>query len=61
MVPVWTKRDARGQVIQGKLDVTRKEGRKNHALDVTVVVTTTPSPGAQHNRAAGPNVTVDGR
>eukprot|EP00975_Prorocentrum_lima_P040001 8404191-Prorocentrum_lima.AAC.1 len=55
MVPVWTKRDARGQVIQGKLDVTWKEGRTNHALNVPVAVTTTPSLGAQHNRAACPN------
>eukprot|EP00975_Prorocentrum_lima_P050928 10669976-Prorocentrum_lima.AAC.1 len=61
MVPVWTEKDARHNVIQGKLDVTWREGRKAHALDVTVAVTTTPSPGAQHNRAAGPNVIVDGR
>eukprot|EP00975_Prorocentrum_lima_P068009 12918286-Prorocentrum_lima.AAC.1 len=55
LVPAWTKRDAKRELIQGKLDVTWREGRKEHDLDVTVAVTTTPSIGAQHDRAAGPN------
>eukprot|EP00975_Prorocentrum_lima_P012258 2600964-Prorocentrum_lima.AAC.1 len=60
-VPIWTKRDPKGNVVQGKLDVKWMEGRKNHALDVSVAATSTPSAAAQKSRAAGANVTVDGR
>eukprot|EP00975_Prorocentrum_lima_P014870 3153366-Prorocentrum_lima.AAC.1 len=37
------------------------EGRKSHALDVSVAVTSTPNAAAQKSRAAGANVTIDGR
>eukprot|EP00975_Prorocentrum_lima_P071019 12935325-Prorocentrum_lima.AAC.1 len=60
LVPAWTKRDSKGDLTQGKLDVTWSEGQKDHAIDASVAFTTTPNLAAQHSRAAGPTVTVDG-
>eukprot|EP00975_Prorocentrum_lima_P054849 11498860-Prorocentrum_lima.AAC.1 len=38
-----------------------REGKKEHTLDVSVDVTSTPDKRAQINRSEKPNATVDGR
>eukprot|EP00975_Prorocentrum_lima_P067523 12915399-Prorocentrum_lima.AAC.1 len=61
VVDSWVKHDARGKVVQGKLDVAWQEGRQQHTLDVSVAVTSTPDKRAHINRSERPNATVDGR
>eukprot|EP00975_Prorocentrum_lima_P007648 1639065-Prorocentrum_lima.AAC.1 len=41
-IDTWVKKTPAGKVIQGVLDVAWHEGRKEHTLDVSVAVTSTP-------------------
>eukprot|EP00975_Prorocentrum_lima_P045978 9616463-Prorocentrum_lima.AAC.1 len=41
IIDAWVKQDAKGTVIQGKLDVAWQEGKKEHTLDVSVAVSYT--------------------
>eukprot|EP00975_Prorocentrum_lima_P056903 11939287-Prorocentrum_lima.AAC.1 len=42
VIDAWVKRTATGKVVQGVLDVAWHEGKKEHTLDVSVAVTSTP-------------------
>eukprot|EP00975_Prorocentrum_lima_P016187 3435558-Prorocentrum_lima.AAC.1 len=61
VIDEWVKKTPAGKVIQGVLDVAWHEGRKEHTLDVSVAVTSTPDKKAQISRSQRQDATVDGR